>query len=149
MTDTRALLADYATTGSEDAFRELASCYFDLVYSTAVRLVDGDRHRAEDVTQTVFADLARLARTLHPRPFLLHEPPELFTADFMLIDHQRRRFCPARIGLPCARDSPCRPATQDDKSAHQTCNTTVVTDGLLASGLIRDIESNAAVDTTQ
>jgi RNA polymerase sigma factor (sigma-70 family) len=35
--------------------------YIDLVYSTAVRLVNGDTHRAEDVAQTVFADLARLA----------------------------------------------------------------------------------------
>jgi RNA polymerase sigma factor (sigma-70 family) len=37
------------------------SRYIDLVYSTAVRLVNGDTHRAEDVAQTVFADLARLA----------------------------------------------------------------------------------------
>ena len=32
--------------------------------SSAVRLMDGDTHRAEDVAQTVFADLARLARNL-------------------------------------------------------------------------------------
>jgi RNA polymerase sigma factor (sigma-70 family) len=61
MTDHRTLLADYAANGSEEAFRELVSRYIDLVYSTAVRLVNGDTHRAEDVAQTVFADLARLA----------------------------------------------------------------------------------------
>ena len=61
MTDHRTLLAEYAANGSEEAFRELVSRYIDLVYSTAVRLVNGDTHRAEDVAQTVFADLARLA----------------------------------------------------------------------------------------
>jgi RNA polymerase sigma factor (sigma-70 family) len=61
MTDHRTLLAEYAANGSEEAFRELVARYIDLVYSTAVRLVNGDTHRAEDVAQTVFADLARLA----------------------------------------------------------------------------------------
>jgi hypothetical protein len=51
MTDQRTLLADYAANGSEEAFRELVACYINLVYSTAVRLVNGDTHRAEDVTQ--------------------------------------------------------------------------------------------------
>ena len=63
MTDHRTLLADYVTHGSEEAFRELVARYIDLVYSTAVRLVNGDTHRAEDVAQIVFADLARLAGT--------------------------------------------------------------------------------------
>ena len=45
------------------AFRGLVSRYVDLVYSTALRLVGGDTHRAEDVTQTVFVDLARGAPT--------------------------------------------------------------------------------------
>lgn len=64
MTDTQELLADFVRTGSESAFRELVTRYFDLVYSTAVRLVDGDTHRAQDVSQIVFADLARMARKL-------------------------------------------------------------------------------------
>lgn len=58
------LLAEYVANGSEAAFRELVTCYLGLVYSTAVRLADGDTGLAEDVTQTVFADLARLAATL-------------------------------------------------------------------------------------
>jgi|GEM_PF-1274377 len=29
-----------------------------MVYSTALRIVEGDVHRAQDVTQTVFTDLA-------------------------------------------------------------------------------------------
>ncbi len=55
MTDTQELLANFVRNGSEAAFRELVTRYLDLVYSTAVRLVDGDTHRAQDVSQTVFA----------------------------------------------------------------------------------------------
>ncbi len=62
--DCQTLLADYARTGSDAAFRELVARYVDLVYSTALRLVEGDRPQAEDVAQTVFVDLARTARTL-------------------------------------------------------------------------------------
>lgn len=64
MTEPRQLLADYVASGSETAFRELVASYVDLVYSAALRLVNSDAHLAEDVAQTVFADFARLARTL-------------------------------------------------------------------------------------
>jgi RNA polymerase sigma factor (sigma-70 family) len=64
MTGGEQLLADYAQTGSEAAFRELVESYVNLVYSSALRLVNGDSHLAQDVTQTVFADLARMARNL-------------------------------------------------------------------------------------
>jgi RNA polymerase sigma factor (sigma-70 family) len=64
MTDSQKLLTEYVRTGSEAAFRELAARYVDLVYSAAVRLVDGDTHLAEDVTQVVFIDLARMARAM-------------------------------------------------------------------------------------
>ena len=73
MTAERTLLADYAVNGSEKAFREVVTRYIDLVYSTAVRLVYGDTHLAEDVVQMVFADLARLARTLSPE--VMRHPP--------------------------------------------------------------------------
>lgn len=64
MTDSQKLLAEYATSGSEAAFRDLLTRYLNLVYSTAIRLVDGDTHLAEDVTQSVFIDLARTAPSL-------------------------------------------------------------------------------------
>ena len=61
MTDAQKLIAEYVKTGSEPAFRELVMRYVDLVYSTALRLVGGDAHLAEDVAQTVFVRLARKA----------------------------------------------------------------------------------------
>jgi RNA polymerase sigma factor (sigma-70 family) len=64
MTPSQKHLAEYVQTGSERAFSELVEAYVGLVYSTALRLVNGDRPAAEDVAQTVFIDLARSARTL-------------------------------------------------------------------------------------
>jgi RNA polymerase sigma factor (sigma-70 family) len=61
MTETEQLLADYVQNGSETAFRELVTRYIHFVYSTALRLVNGNNHLAEDVTQIVFIGLARKA----------------------------------------------------------------------------------------
>ena len=59
MTDSQNLLAEYARSGSETAFRELVARYINLVHSTALRLVSGNSQLAEDVAQTVFINLAR------------------------------------------------------------------------------------------
>ena len=94
MTDQQRLLTEYAASGSEAAFRELVACYLDLVHSTAVRLVEGDTHRAQDVTQTVFADLARVARTLSSGVRLggwLHRHT-CYVAATMLRGERRRQF---------------------------------------------------------
>src|SRR6266851_5113510 len=64
MNDDAQLLRRYAVAGSESAFGELVSRYIDLVYSAALGQVGGDAHLAQDVAQTVFADLARKARTV-------------------------------------------------------------------------------------
>lgn len=92
MTETQQLLAQYAQTGSEAAFRELVARYVDLVYSAAVRLVNGDTHLAEDVTQTVFADLAGTARKLSGEVMLggwLHRHT-CFVASKLLRSERRR-----------------------------------------------------------
>ncbi len=64
MTESQTLLEHYVETGSEQAFRELVDSYINLVFSAAVRLLEGDQQRAEDVAQIVFADLARMAPRL-------------------------------------------------------------------------------------
>ena len=64
MVDSRTLLKEYVRSGSEAAFGELVARYLGLVYSTALRLVAGDAHRAQDVAQTVFIRLARRASGL-------------------------------------------------------------------------------------
>lgn len=61
------MLADYAESGSEEAFGELVTAYIGMVYGSALRLVDGDSQLAEDVAQRVFTDLARQAMTLSPQ----------------------------------------------------------------------------------
>jgi RNA polymerase sigma factor (sigma-70 family) len=61
MTESQDLLDEFVRNRSEGAFRELVSRYVDLVYSTALRLVDGNAHQAQDVAQEVFVDLARKA----------------------------------------------------------------------------------------
>lgn len=66
MTPHRQLLADYAESGSEEAFRQLVDAYIGMVHGAALRLVNGNRPLAEDIAQTVFTDLARQAKTLSP-----------------------------------------------------------------------------------
>ena len=66
MTPDSELLERYATERDEAAFAELVRRHVNHVYSTALRLVGGDAHLAEDAAQTVFTDLARKA----PNPYL-------------------------------------------------------------------------------
>ncbi len=70
MTADSELLRLYAQTCSEDAFAELVRRHVDLVYSTALRRVNGDAHLAQDVAQSVFTDLARKAEALSRRQHL-------------------------------------------------------------------------------
>ena len=65
------LLRQYIGTGSEPAFAELVRRHVDIVFLAALRQVGGDHHRAKDVTQMVFTDLARKAGALSRHPLLI------------------------------------------------------------------------------
>jgi RNA polymerase sigma factor (sigma-70 family) len=71
MSDDAELLSRYAAEQSEAAFAELTGRHVDLVYSAALRLVNGDVHSAQDVTQQVFTEVARQAQRLARHPALV------------------------------------------------------------------------------
>jgi RNA polymerase sigma factor (sigma-70 family) len=86
-------LLQYVQTGSDEAFAEIVTRYLDLVYSVALRSVEGDTHLAEDVAQTVFADLARLAGSLPAKTMLggwLHRHTCFLAANTMRAERRRR-----------------------------------------------------------
>jgi RNA polymerase sigma factor (sigma-70 family) len=64
MMDDASLLRRYVDDRSEGDFAELVRRHLNLVYSAALRQVNGDTHLAQDVTQLVFTDLARKAPQL-------------------------------------------------------------------------------------
>ncbi len=64
------LLQQFVQDGSEDAFTELLHRHVDLVFSAALRQVGFNAQSAEDVTQTVFTELARKARQVSQHPTL-------------------------------------------------------------------------------
>ncbi|HEY1122104.1 MAG TPA: sigma-70 family RNA polymerase sigma factor, partial [Haloferula sp.] len=59
--ETKRLLGEFARERSERAFRELARLHSPIVYSTALRMLGGDRAAAQDVMQEVFTLLAKKA----------------------------------------------------------------------------------------
>ena len=64
MTPDNELLRLYSARGDEAAFAEVVRRHLNLVYGLAVRLLNGNAALAEDVTQSVFTDLARKAGQL-------------------------------------------------------------------------------------
>ena len=86
------LLRRFVDTGSESAFETLVLRHVNLVYSAALRQT-GDAHIAEDIVQTVFADLARKAGPLSHRPILVSwlYKSTRFAASKMLRSEYRRR----------------------------------------------------------
>ncbi|HEV2436567.1 MAG TPA: sigma-70 family RNA polymerase sigma factor [Verrucomicrobiae bacterium] len=93
MTPDSELLGRYARTRSEDAFAELVRRHVNLVYSAALRQVNGDAHLAQDVAQTVFADLARKAGVLARRKSLtgwLYTSAHFAAAKIVRTENRRR-----------------------------------------------------------
>jgi RNA polymerase sigma factor (sigma-70 family) len=70
MTTDGELLRQYAEENSDQAFTQLVERHVKLVYSAALRQVNGDEHLARDVAQSVFTDLARKATALARRESL-------------------------------------------------------------------------------
>ncbi len=64
MKDDATLLQSYARDRSESDFAELVRRHVNLVYSCALRQMNGDVHLAQDAAQLVFIDLARKASSL-------------------------------------------------------------------------------------
>ena len=64
MTPDQELLSRYAEERDEAAFAEVVRRHLNLVHAAAARLTHGNAPLAEDVTQAVFADLARKAGEL-------------------------------------------------------------------------------------
>ena len=56
--DDNALLREYVTRDSGDAFAEIVARHVNKVYSVALRHT-GNPHSAEEITQAVFVILAR------------------------------------------------------------------------------------------
>ncbi|HWA85763.1 MAG TPA: sigma factor [Opitutus sp.] len=75
MNDDPALLLRYASDRSEAAFADLVRRHLPLVFSAALRRLNGDVHRARDVTQIVFTALARDAARLSRHPTLAGSTP--------------------------------------------------------------------------
>lgn len=94
MADDQQLLQRYAKNGSEPAFRKLVERHVNLVYSTALRRVNGDRQLAEDISQMVFTDLARKASFLSRDVVLagwLHSATRYAAAQLMRTNRRRRQ----------------------------------------------------------
>lgn len=87
------LLAEFARSGADELFRELVRRHLPLVYSTALRVTNGDKHLAEDISQTVFSDLARKAGAVSRDSILagwLHQHA-WFTASKAIRSERRRQ----------------------------------------------------------
>src|SRR5262245_8227364 len=93
MNDDRDLLHQFARDRSESAFSELVQRHIDLVYSTALRRLNGDTHLAQDVTQLVFCDLARKVTSLPSavgRPAWLYRHTTVRTCEALRAESRRR-----------------------------------------------------------
>ncbi|MEO7413510.1 MAG: sigma-70 family RNA polymerase sigma factor [Opitutaceae bacterium] len=87
------LLRRYAEERSEEAFTLLVQRRVNLVYSVALRQVGGDVQLAEDITQRVFADLARKASSLVNHAVLsgwLYRSAQFAATDVVRAQRRRR-----------------------------------------------------------
>src|ERR1051326_6651811 len=91
--DDMALLRQYASSQSEEAFAALVSRHINLVYSVALRHV-GSPDRAEEICQAVFMILSRKAGTLQNGTVLsgwLYHTARLTAANYVRGEIRRAR----------------------------------------------------------
>ncbi len=89
------LLGRYVDNHSEEAFAELVRRYVDLVYSSGLRQTGGDHHRAQEITQMVFIQLARKASALTRHPVLpawLHRTSHLTAMELRRKEGRRQKY---------------------------------------------------------
>ena len=92
-TDDIALLREYVSSNSEEAFATLVARHINLIYSVALRQVR-DAHLAEEVTQVVFIILARKAGSLSSKTILsgwLCRTARYASANALTIQRRRQR----------------------------------------------------------
>jgi RNA polymerase sigma factor (sigma-70 family) len=92
MIDDRQLLARYVREGSQEAFAELVKRHLNFVYSAALRQVRS-REIAEDISQIVFVNLARKARSLPDQTVLagwLHRDTRFTALDLLRAERRRQ-----------------------------------------------------------
>lgn len=88
------LLSRYAAEQSEAAFSEFTGRQVDLVYSAALRLMQGNVQSAQDVTQQVFTEAARNAKRLAQHPALvgwLYTPTRLIAWRLNRTEQRRKQ----------------------------------------------------------
>jgi RNA polymerase sigma factor (sigma-70 family) len=93
MTEDASDLRQFVEKNDEEAFGKIVTRHFDLVHGAAFRLLNRDASLAEDVTQTVFTDLARKARWLPANTMLagwLHRAARMAAAKTVRTEQRRR-----------------------------------------------------------
>lgn len=86
-----AILEQFATSKSEEAFAELVRRHIGLVHSVALRHTNNPEH-AQEITQAVFIILARKAASLSPKTILsgwLYHTARLTAANFRRAEYRR------------------------------------------------------------
>jgi RNA polymerase sigma factor (sigma-70 family) len=94
MMDDAQLIGRFVESKDSGAFGALVERHVGLVYRTALRLVGGDAHRAEDVAQVVFVLLARKAEALRGRGSVagwLYEATRRIARDVRRSEERRKR----------------------------------------------------------
>jgi RNA polymerase sigma factor (sigma-70 family) len=92
MNDDSQFLSEFCRTGSESAFRQLVERHLNLVYSAALRMVNGDAHLAQDISRLVFSNLVRKARSLPTNVLLagwLHRDTRFTALAWLRKEHRR------------------------------------------------------------